>query len=102
MKRWLITLSFALALAVGAFAQTTPQIRWEHDGLNVTSFKCVVDPAGSNTITDLGLPTPSGQTYSVDITACTGVMVNGTHTVKIQACNGTTCTDSAAITVVKL
>ena len=101
MKRWLI-LTALLLLPVAGFSQSTPQVQWEHDGLNVTSFKCVVDPSGSNTITDLGLPTPSGTTYSTNIDNCSGVMVNGTHTVKIQACNSTGCTDSVAITVVKL
>ena len=65
----------------------------------MTSFKCVVD---GGTPVDLGLPTPVGTTYSTDITNCTGVMVNGTHSVVIQACNATGCTSAAAITVVKL
>jgi len=38
----------------------------------------------------------------VAITACTGVMVNGTHSLVIQACNATGCTNAVAITVVKL
>lgn len=99
MTRWLVALCLALALAVGAVAQTTPQVKWEHDGLNVTSFKCVVDGGAP---TDLGLPTPTGTTYSTDITNCTGVMVNGQHSLVIQACNANGCTSATAITVVKL
>jgi hypothetical protein len=79
--------------------QPTPQVKWEHDGVNATSFKCVLD---AGTPTDLGLPTPSGTTYSVDITACTGIMTNGSHSVVIQACNVNGCTSATAITVVKL
>ena len=88
MRRWLIGLSLALALAVGAWAQTAPNIEWTHDGANVTSFKCVVD---GGTAVDLGLPTPSGTTYTATLSSCTGVMVNGTHSVVIQACNATGC-----------
>jgi hypothetical protein len=99
MTRWLIVVAVALALAVGAFAQATPQIMFEHDGVNVTTFKCVVDGGAA---VDLGLPTPTGTTYSVAITTCTPVMVNGSHSLVIQACNGTVCTSAAAITVVKL
>ena len=99
MTKWLIALSLALALAVGAWAQTAPNIEWTHDGVNVTSFKCVVD---GGTPTDLGLPTPSGTTYATALSNCTGVMTNGTHSVVIQACNASGCTSAAAITVVKL
>jgi hypothetical protein len=99
MRRWMIAGALALAIAVYAYAQSTPQIMFEHDGVNLTSFKCVVDGGAA---VDLGLPTPTGTTYSVNITACTPVMVNGTHSLVIQACNGSTCTDAVAITVVKL
>lgn len=99
MRKWLIAVSLALALAVGAAAQTTPKVYWEHNGVNVTSFKCVID---GGTPTDLGLPTPSGTTYSTDITNCTGVMTNGQHSLVIQACNSVGCTNAATITVVKL
>lgn len=98
MKKWLIVLVVLILPLVG-LAQPTPQVKWEHDGANVTSFKCVVD---SGAPTDLGLPTPTGTTYSVDITACTGVMVNGQHSLVIQACNATGCTSGSAIMVVKL
>lgn len=99
MKKWLIVLSLALALAVGAWAQTAPNIEWTHDGVNVTYFNCVVD---GGTPTSLGLPTPSGTTYSTALSNCTGVMVDGTHTLVIQACNAAGCSAAAAITVVKL
>ena len=102
MRRSLILLSLLLLLPVVGRAQPTPQILFEHDGANLTSFKCVVDPATTNTITDLGIPSKTGTTYSVDITACTGVMVNGTHSLVIQACNAVGCTSATAITVVKL
>ena len=103
MTKWLLALSLALALAVGAWAQTAPNIEWTHDGVNVTHFNCVVD---GGTPTSLGLPTPSGSpatTYSTALSNCTGVMVNGTHSVVIQACNSSdVCTPATAITVVKL
>jgi hypothetical protein len=98
MKRWLIVLLLLLLPVVG-LAQPTPQVKWEHDGLNVTSFTCVVDAGTPTTLSPTG---PVGTTYSVDITACTGVMVNGTHTLIIQACNAGGCTNATAITVVKL
>lgn len=97
MKRWLMVL--ACLVPVALWAQATPQVKWEHDGLNVTRFECVVD---GGTPTNLNLPTPTGTTYSVDITSCTGVMTNGTHSLVIQACNATGCTAATAITVVKL
>jgi len=98
MKRWLVLL-FLLVLPIVGLAQATPKIYWEHDGVGLARFECVVD---SGTPTNLGLPTPSGTTYSVDITACTGVMTNGQHTLVIRACNVTGCTAAASITVVKL
>ena len=99
MRRWLIGPAFVLALAVGVWAQTAPVIEWQHDGANVDRFECVVD---GGTPSDLGLPTPSGTTYNSTLSNCTGVMVNGTHSVVIQACNATGCSAAAAITVVKL
>lgn len=99
MRRLLVGLSVALLLAVGVWAQTAPQIQWQHDGVDVTYFNCVVD---GTTTTSLGLPTPSDGWYSSALSNCTGVMVNGTHSVVIQACNTTGCTSAAAITVVKL
>ena len=99
MKKWLIVL--ACLVPVVLWAQTTPQVKWEHDGSNVTRFECVVD--GDLTPDDLGMATlESGTTYKTDITNCTGVMVNGTHSVVIQACNAVGCTAATAITVVKL
>ena len=102
MRRWLLAVSLALAVAVGAYGQATPQIMFEHDGLNLTTFKCVVD---GGTAIDLGKPTPTGTpatTYSVAITTCTPLLVNGVYSLVIQACNGDTCTNAVAITVVKL
>ena len=97
MKRVVL---LVLLLPTLVWAQPVPKVYWEHDGTGTpTYFNCVVD---GGTPSNLGLPTPSGTTYSTDITNCTGVMVNGTHSVKIQACNATGCTDSLAITVVKL
>jgi hypothetical protein len=98
MRRWWLLLAWLLIPAIG-LAQATPKVYWEHDGLNVTSFQCVVDgghPA------DLGLPTPSGTTYSAEIASCTGVLVNGQHSLTIQACNEGGCTAATAMTVVKL
>ena len=132
MKKWLIVLAWLLLPVVGlahpattylsvyrdgeayvvermpvswgAYPQPTPKVYWEQSGGGaVTYFNCVVDgPAPAGTTTNIGLPTPGGTTYSVDITACTGVMVNGTHSVVIQACNTSGCVSATAITVVKL
>lgn len=99
MKR-LLVLALLLLLPIVGLAQPTPQVKWEHDGQNVTYFNCIVD---GGTPVNLGMATlESGTTYKTDITNCTGVMVNGTHSLVIQACNATGCTDSVAITVVKL
>lgn len=92
MRKGLLGLLLALALAA-------PAIEWTHDGVNVTYFNCVVD---GGTPVSLGLPTPTGTTYSSALSNCTGVMVNGTHSVVIQACNAGGCTPATAITVVKL
>lgn len=89
----------ALACAVGLSAQTTPKVYWEHDGTNVTRFECVVD---GGTPINLSLPIPTGTTYSVDVTACTGLMTNGVHSLVVQACNAVGCTAATAIYVVKL
>ena len=99
MTKRVLALLLLLLLPVVGWAQAVPKVYWEHDGLNVTSFKCVVD---GGTPDDLGLPTPSGTTYSTDITNCTGVMVNGQHSLVIQACNASGCVSATAITVVKL
>ena len=97
MRRLLLVLLLLPALV---WAQPAPVIQWQHDGANVTSFKCVVD--GTTPGSDLGLPSVVDGWYSSALSNCAGVMVNGTHSVVIQACNATGCTDSLAITVVKL
>ena len=103
MRRWLIGLGVVLLLAVAAWAQTAPVIQWQHDGVNVTYFNCVVDgPAPAGTTTSLGIPSKVDEYYSIALSSCTGVMVNGTHSVVIQACNTGGCTSATAITVVKL
>ena len=94
-----LILALLLLLPVVGLAQPVPQIMFEHDGLNLTRFTCVVN---GGTAVDLGLPTPTGTTYSVAITSCAPLLVNGAHSLVIQACNGTTCTPAVAITVVKL
>lgn len=99
MRKWLLALSLALALAVGVWAQSAPVIEWQHDGVNVTRFECVVD---GGTPSNLGLPTPTVGWYASTLSNCTGVMVAGAHSVIIQACNTAGCTPAAAITVVKL
>ena len=95
---WLLLATLLLLPMVG-IAQPPARIAWDHDGLNVTTFKCVVD---GGTPSDLGLPTPVGTTYTVSLSLCVGVMVSGTHSVLIQSCNATICVDSPAIVVVKL
>lgn len=103
MKKWLI-LGLLLCLPVVGWAQATVEIQWQHDGLNVTTFKCVVDSSqvDPGTVTDLGNITPVDGWYKAPLSQCTGVMVNGQHSVVIQACNAGGCTDATAITVVKL
>ena len=97
MKKWLLVFALLLLPVVG-LAQPAPQVKWEHDGANVTTFKCQID---SGTIYDLGLLTPSGQTYTTALSNC-GTLSAGQHLLYVFACNGTTCTPATAIMVVKL
>ena len=80
------------------WAQDAPEVAWEHDGLNVTSFTCQVD---SGTQVSLGLPTPTSTTYSALLSAC-GTLTAGQHILTIRACNAVGCTAANAIYVVKL
>jgi hypothetical protein len=86
-----------LTLAVPR-AQTAPQLEWQHDGVNVTEFKCQID---SGTLASLGLPTPEGTTYSVALSTC-GTITAGQHLLYVYACNAAGCTVATAIYVVKL
>jgi hypothetical protein len=95
MRRWLLALLLIPALV---WATTEPTIYWEHDGVGVTSFTCQID---SGTAVSLGLPTPTGTTYSSALSNC-GTIAAGTHTLTIRACNGSTCTAGTSIYVVKL
>jgi hypothetical protein len=79
-------------------AQTAPTLEWQHDGLNVTEFKCQID---SGTLASLGLPTPSGTTYSAALSTC-GTIEKGQHLLYVYACNAAGCTVATAIYVVKL
>lgn len=98
MRLGLLAIIVALALGAVAWAQPAPTLYWEHDGLNVTSFTCQID---SGSQVSLGLPTPSGTTYSSALSNC-GTLTNGQHTLTIRACNAVGCTAAAAIYVVKL
>ena len=75
-----------------------PVISWTHDGVNVTSFKCQID---TETAVTLESPTQVGTEYSIALSAC-GTLTSGAHTIKIQACNASGCTNAVALTVVKL
>jgi hypothetical protein len=91
----------AWLLAAHPQAQTAPTLEWQHDGLNVTEFKCQID---SGTLASLGLPTPTGDPaviYSAALGTC-GTISSGQHLLYVYACNGTTCTAASAIYVVKL
>lgn len=99
MRRWLIGLVVVLTLPLATWAQAAPKIEWQHDGVGVTHFECVVD---GTTTTSLGMGTLADGWYSSTLSNCTGVMVVGTHQVVVQACNVTGCTAAAAMTVVKL
>jgi hypothetical protein len=98
MRRLLLAVCLALALAVGLWAQTTPLIEWQHDGVNVTEFKCQID---SGTLVSLGIPSKVGDYYSTTLSSC-GTLTAGQHLLYIYACNGDACTASVGITVVKL
>ena len=98
MRRWLIGLGVALLLAAAVWAQPAPTIQWQHDGVDVTDFRCQIDSGDINT---LGLPTPSGGWYSATLSTC-GTLTAGSHLVYIYACNANGCTASTGITVVKL
>lgn len=76
----------------------TPTLNWTHNGANVTHFTCQID-AGPDV--SLGLPTPASTTYAASLSAC-GTLTTGAHTLTIQSCNGTSCTDAAPLIVVKL
>lgn len=97
MRRWLLRLALVVVLLpMAVWAQSAPRIYWEHDGANLSRFEYVLD---GGTPVSMGLPTPSGTTYSYELPALTA----GTHTLVIQACNSSNvCTPAAAITVVKL
>ena len=102
MRRVLLALLVALALSGGLEAQTAPRVFWEHDGLNLTTFKCQID---SETAVDLtGLYTlDSGTTYYTALSNCGWASAAvGSHLLYIYACNGDSCTTSTGIYVVKL
>lgn len=85
-------------------AQTPPALVWEHDGIGVDYFDYVLDGAAG---VSLGLPTPTGTTYS----AALPTLTNGQHTLTVRACTdainpvSTTddvCTAAVTLQVVKL
>lgn len=78
-------------------AQTAPVIQWTHSGTNVTHFQIVIGTA-ETWVVDAGLPTPSGTTYEYALPA----LPAGTWQIKVRACYGADCQDSAAMTVVKM
>ncbi len=86
------------ALGMASAPQTAPQLEWQHDGVNVTSFECAID---GGTAASLGLPTPKGTTYSAALSGC-GTLAAGQHTLVLYACNGATCVAASTIYVVKL
>lgn len=100
MKRLVLALTVVLALASTlAWGQASLKIYWDHSGTNVTRFECVVD---GGTPIGLGLPTPTGTTYSTEFSTCTGLSTAGAHTLVIQACNVNGCVAATKLTVVKL
>lgn len=96
MKKWFLIAALLLPSLV--MAQTAPTLYWEHDGADVTYFDCAID---GGTAVSLGLPTPSGTTYSSALSNC-GTMAAGSHTLVIRACNSAGCTAGRTIYVVKL
>jgi hypothetical protein len=91
---WLVVAWAALGLAHPA-----PKVYWAPYGGNVTRFERVVD---QGTPTNLNLPTPNGTACSVTITSCARVMVTGTRTVLIRACNRAALAAAAGLIVVRL
>jgi hypothetical protein len=84
-----------LVSTLGLAQPPAPRVQWDHDGIDVTRFEIVIDTVN---ITDVGLPTPVGTTYTAALPALT----DGVHTLVVQACNASACTSSAALTVVKM
>lgn len=78
-------------------AQTAPVISWTHPGTNVTHFQIVIGTTGT-WVVDAGMPTPSGTTYEYALPA----LPAGQWQVKVRACYGADCQDSATMTVVKM
>lgn len=79
-------------------AQDAPVLEWQHDGVNVTEFKCQID---SGTLASLGKPEPTGTTYSAALSTC-GTIEKGQHLLYVYACNTAGCAVATAIYVVKL
>jgi hypothetical protein len=78
-------------------AQSAPVIQWTHPGTNVTHFQIVIGTTGT-WVVDAGLPTPSGTTYEYALPA----LPAGTWQIKVRACYGADCQDSATMSVVKM
>lgn len=78
MRRLLI-LCFWL-LAVPVYGQTAYQYTFTHDRLNTTFYQTCVDSAACISI---GMPATNVATF---------ILTDGTHTIKVQACNANGCT----------
>ncbi len=99
----LMVLTLLIAAVARAEAQTqvpspTPpstRIYWDHDGVNTDRYLLIVDGGAP---TDLGRPTPTGQTYATPFPALTP----GTHTITICAENvaGRACAAPLSVAVV--
>ena len=98
MRRLGVALVLVVVVAGLLGAARPPRLYWNHDGQNVTRFECVID---SGTPVSLGLPTPTGTTYSALLSAC-GTFAKGAHQLVVRACNDGGCAAAPAITVVKL
>ena len=71
------------------------RIAWDHDGANTDRYLLIVD---GGVPTDLGKPTPTGQTYAVPFPA----LAPGTHAIQICAENvaGRACAAPLSVAVV--
>ena len=78
MRRAVLALLWVL-IAAPVWAQTAYQYTFTHDRLNTTYYQTCVD---SQACLNVGLPATNTVSF---------LLTNGTHTIKVQACNANGC-----------